>query len=60
MMIIPNSKPMTTSIKNPTTVPIMAILLCEVPDVRGGGSAAINFNNFIFINRIKFQYGMHE
>jgi hypothetical protein len=51
---------MTTNIKNPTTVPIMAKLLCEVPDVRGGGSAAINFSNFIFINIIKFQYGMHE
>jgi hypothetical protein len=42
---------MTTSIKNPTTVPIMTMLLCEVPDVRGGGSAAINFNNIIFINK---------
>jgi hypothetical protein len=49
MMIIPNSKPMTTSIKNPTTVPIMTILLCEVPDVRGGGSAAINFNNINYV-----------
>jgi hypothetical protein len=60
MMIIPNSKPMTTSIKNPATVPIMVFLLCDVPDVRGGGSATINFNNFIVINKIKFQYGMHE